>query len=355
MNWKTIIGIGITIGLAILLVFKLKANKEITEGKVYQYDRTEIITVGAEVVQKKNAGWQTPYSGIFEPNRETKISAETQGRINSVMTDVGRRVSQNQPLIQLDHSLLDLNLQSIEVNIDGLKNDIRRYTILTEADAIQGVQLEKTQQGLASAEVQRASVLEQIKKSTIHAPFSGIVTAKMNEVGGFAAPGVPLLQITDIATLKFTIQVTENDLTALELHQDYQIKSDAYPEIPFTGKLIMIGSKANPGNSFPVQFSVKNTPDLKIKAGMFGEVKLSADQEEEGIIIPSAALIGSADQPRVYLVKEQKAVLQDVVVSHRIRNQAVIAEGLKEGDVLITRGFINLFENANVNVNVGNE
>src|SRR5690625_5352186 len=113
-------------------------------------------------------------------------------------------LSQNQPLIQLDQSLLDLDLQSIEGNIDGLKNDIRRYTILTEADAIQGVQLEKTQQGLASAEVQRATVLEQIKKSTIHAPFSGIVTAKMNEVGGFAAPGVPLLQITDIATLKFT-------------------------------------------------------------------------------------------------------------------------------------------------------
>jgi membrane fusion protein (multidrug efflux system) len=42
---------------------------------------------------------------------------------------------------------------------------------------------------------------EQINKTTIKAPFDGVVTAKLTEEGAFAAPGVPLLQITDIRTL----------------------------------------------------------------------------------------------------------------------------------------------------------
>ena len=36
----------------------------------------------------------------------------------------------------------------------------------------------------------------------------------------------------------------------------------------------MIGSKANMGSSFPIQFTVNNTSDLKIKSGMFGKVNI---------------------------------------------------------------------------------
>ena len=43
----------------------------------------------------------------------------------------------------------------------------------------------------------------------------------------------------------------------------------------------MIGSKANIGSSFPIQFTVNNTSDLKIKSGMFGKVNLKNDIEEK--------------------------------------------------------------------------
>ena len=93
----------------------------------------------------------------------------------------------------MDNSLLKLQLQTVEVQIEGLQDDVNRYTILTEADAVQGVQLEKAKLGLKSAKVQKATLQEQINKTTIKAPFSGVVTAKLSEIGAFAAPGVPLL------------------------------------------------------------------------------------------------------------------------------------------------------------------
>ena len=279
-----------------------------------------------------------------------KISAELQGKINTVLVDVGSVVNKGQSLILLDNSILKLQLQTIEVQIEGLEADVNRYTILAKADVIQGVQLEKAELGLKSAKVQKATLLEQINKTTIKAPFNGVVTAKLSEVGAFAAPGIPLLQITDIKILKFTVNVPEKDLSQFKFNQSYFISADAYPEISLSGKTSMIGSKANIGSSFPIQFTINNTSDLKIKSGMFGKVNLKNDIEEKGIIISASAIVGSANQPQIYLIKNGKSVLQNITISKKIQNKVVVLSGLKEGDVIVTNGFINLFDGANVTV-----
>jgi multidrug efflux pump subunit AcrA (membrane-fusion protein) len=112
----------------------------------------------------------------------------------------------------------------------------------------------------------------------------------------------------------------------------------------------MIGSKANMGSSFPVQFAVNNTPDLKIKSGMFGKVNLKNDNQEKSIIIPASAIVGTANQPQVYLIKNGKSVLQNITISKKIQNKAIVLSGLNEGDVIVTNGFINLFDGANITV-----
>lgn len=348
MIWKTIIGIVAGIAILALVVFKLKNNKEITQSKVYQYDKEQAINVQADTLQLESVNADSSYSGTFEPNKETKISAELQGKINTILVDAGSVVSKGQTLIQLDNSLLKLQLQTIDVQIEGLEADVNRYTILAKADAIQGVQLEKTELGLKSAKVQKATLLEQINKTTIKAPFSGVVTAKLSEEGAFAAPGVPLLQITDITTLKFTINVPEKDLSQFKLNQSYSLSADAYSEISLNGKAIMMGSKANMGSSFPVQFIVNNTSDLKIKSGMFGKVLLKNEMSGKGIIIPSSAIQGTENQPQVYIVKNGKALLHNITISKKTQNKAVVSNGLNEGDVIVTNGFINLFDGANV-------
>lgn len=351
MNWKKILGIIAGLALIAFVVIKLKNNKEITENKVYQFDKNKALHVSAETIELQSLNTEASFSGTFEPNKETKISAETQGKINAVLVDVGSVVSKGQQLILLDNSLLKLQLQTIEIQLEGLQADVNRYTVLAKADAIQGVQLEKAQLGLKSAKVQRATLLEQINKSTIKAPFNGLVTAKLSEEGAFAAPGMPLLQITDISNLKFTVLVSENDLGKFKLNQSYVISADAYSDITLKSKSLMIGSKANLGSSFQVQFTVNNTPDLKIKAGMFGKVNLDTKSQEKGIIIPSSSIVGSEGQAQVYIVKNGKAVLQNIVISRKTKNKSIISSGLKVGDKVITNGFITLFDGATISIN----
>jgi len=243
------------------------------------------------------------------------------------------------------------------VQIEGLEDDVKRFTILTQADAVQGVQLEKAMLGLKSAKVQRATLLEQISKTTIRAPFNGVVTAKFNEEGSFAAPGIPL--ITDISNLRFTVNVPENDLNKFQSDRNYSVSADVFPDteltgrvtmVELTGRVTMVGSKANIGNSFPVQLQVANTKNLSIKSGMFGKVNLTSGKGEKGILIRSSAIMESGEKPQVYLVKDGKAMIHDVTISRNFGNQSVVSSGLQEGDVIITSGFINLSSGMNVSI-----
>ena len=344
-------GIAFTLVIIGLMIFKLKSNKTKIEEKVYQFDKNEAINIQVDTLKIENIEYENSFTGTFEPFKETKISAETQGKINKLLVDVGSVVSKGQQLIELDNTLLKLQLQAASIQIESLEADVARYTILANADAIQGVQLEKTLNGLKAAQIQKATIQEQINKSYIKAPFNGIVTAKMTEEGAFAAPGVPLLQITNISTLKFTINVNEADLNQFVLNQNYSISIDALPEIKTNGKITMIGSKANIGSSFPIQFSINNTKDFLIKSGMFGRVLITNNQQtKKGISIPTSAIIGSSDKPQVYVVKNSNVVLQDINIVKKINNITIVSNGIAEGDIIVTNGFINLFDGANVKI-----
>jgi hypothetical protein len=61
--------------------------------------------------------------------------------------------------------------------------------------------------------------------------------------------------------------------------------------------------------------------------------------------------VGSTIQPQVYIVKNGKAMLHPISVSQRMENKVVVQSGLHEGDVIVTSGFINLFDGANVHIN----
>lgn len=346
---KKIINILILIALLAIVVLKLRENKEVVKNRVYQYDKQKTIKVFAQDVVLETVDAAKQFTGTFQPNKEVKVNADVQGKIIRYYVKQGDRVSKGQALVKLDASLLQIQLNQVNVQIETLEKDLARYQILADADAIPGVKLEKVQQGIKTAKTQKQSILTKMQKTTIKAPFSGVVTMKFKEVGAFAAPGMPLVMITNIDKLKFTINVPEQSLSIFKKGDITTIKSDTYPNLELKGKVIRIGSKGNMSNSFPVQFEVANTKNKKIKANMFGKVLVDAlSKETKAIVIPVGATVGSELKPQVYLVKDGKAVLTDIAISNRFDDKIIVANGIKEGDVIVTSGFINLFDGANV-------
>lgn len=347
MRKRIIITVSI-LGILILTGIRLISNKKTTEERVYRYNKNQVISIQADTAKLQQILTIKAYPGTFEPNKESKLSTDIQGKITQFYVDLGSSVKKGESLVQLDNSLLNIQLQTINVQIKSLEADVNRYTVLSKAEAIQGVQLEKAELGLQSALLQKATIQEQIAKTTLRAPFDGIVTAKFSEAGAFAAPGIPLLQLSNISELKFTIAVPENDLCKFQMHQDGIIRADVYNALELPCIVSMIGSKALAGNNYQVQFTTQNTQDLKIKAGMFGKVIPVQTEPELKILIPASAIMGSDENAHIYLIQNQQAKLQPVTLGERFENNVSITHGLQSGDIYVTSGFINLFNGANV-------
>lgn len=347
---KKILYILIPLVLLGLVVAKLLSNKQIAEARVFQYDREQPIPVSILQVEMAKIQPEYAFTGTFAPDKESRLSAEIQGKVNRILVDAGATVKKGQVLVMLDDALLQWQLKAAEVQVKGLEADLNRYRILVENEAIQGIQLEKTALALETARVQAGTLREQINKTQIRAPFDGIVTAQLTEEGDFAAPGKPLLQLTDIGRIKLEIQVPEQDLKLFEVGKKYLVSIPSLPA-ELTGTVHMIGSRGNAANSFPVEIMVANMPEKEIKAGMFGQLNLHRNTEIEGIMIPSSAILGSDLAPQVYVIKAGKAIIRDIHIEKRMQDKVLVRSGLGEKDTLIVGGLINVFDGASVIAN----
>jgi RND family efflux transporter MFP subunit len=349
MNAKRLLWIFTLVAIIVIMVLQLKKNKEITLNRVYHYDKSAPISIHVDTVELQQPNYKTILPGIFNADKATKISADVPGKIIKVYVHEGSIVKKGDPLVQQDKSDFELQLKQAEVNIKGLEDDVRRYSVLKKADAVQGVKLEKAQLGLEAARIQKAMLEDKIAKTTIRAPFSGVVTMKFKEKGEYAAPGMPVVQLVNISKLKFNLNVAENEIGLFKKGLEFPIVPDIYPEDTLIGTITTVGSESNKmSHDFPIQITVKNTPDLKIKSGMFGKVHVIKDSKDERIIIEASTIVGSSIHPKVYIIKNGKAMLRDIIISGRYKNKAIISKGLKPGDVIVTTGFINLFDGANV-------
>ncbi|MCC7158834.1 MAG: efflux RND transporter periplasmic adaptor subunit [Ignavibacteria bacterium] len=339
---KKILYIMVLIVIIALVIFKLSSNKNTVEEKVYRYGKQEEILITADTAAYRQLTGEITYTGTFEPYREGKVMAEAPGKIVYLNVELGDYLNAGTVVAQIDNELLKLQLDAVNVQIEGFEKDVNRYTILVEADAVQGIQLEKTILALKGAEVQRQILQEQIYKTTIRAPFSGVVTQKFTELGTVLAPSVPIIQITDISTLNLTISVPESDIVYFYVKQQLDVSSDISPDKTLPGKVIMIGSRGDAAHNFPVQIQVTNTRNLLLKASMFGSVKILVGDNQSNITVPKNAIFGSSIKPQIYVIENGKTILKDVAVGFQNENYTTISHGIKDGEIIVTSGFINL-------------
>jgi multidrug resistance efflux pump len=113
-------------------------------------------------------------------------------------------------IARLDGELLPCGWKQRKCKWEAWKRTAR-YTILARADAVQAVQLEKTDVALEAGRIQRDNLNEQLRRTTIVAPFSGQVVQLLVEVGTVLAPSMPVAQLTDHRALELVLLVTASD------------------------------------------------------------------------------------------------------------------------------------------------
>jgi RND family efflux transporter MFP subunit len=339
----------IGISLIILTIITLLGNKEKAAAKLYIHDVNAAVLVETIKPQLHTFDSQFSYLGTFEPNKQAMVSAEGQGKVLSVEFEEGDVVKKGSVLAKLDDEMLRLQLQTIEVNLDGQRKDEQRYRILAEQNAAPDIQLEKIELAIKGLEIQKAQILKQIKGCTIVSPFNGIITKKMIDLGSVIGVGTPVAEITDISMLKLAINIPERDINKFKVGQNVDVSADITPDQIIGGIVKMISPQADKTHNIKVQIEVKNNAN-GLKAGMFATAIMASGSSINALSIPRKTLVGSTKSPQVYVVKNGKAVLTSFNAGTADSDYIEIVSGVTESDKVVIKGQVNLKNNSNVNI-----
>ncbi|MEP0775023.1 MAG: efflux RND transporter periplasmic adaptor subunit, partial [Acidobacteriota bacterium] len=136
------------------------------------------------------------------PNRRAVLAAEVGGAVERLTVTEGARVREGETLVSIDTRALQQALAEAEAVYRRAQADFERAEQLAERRSITRQQLIDARAAHDVALARLESARLQLSKSQVKAPWDGTVAVKRVEVGDFAVPGQPLLELVDTARLK---------------------------------------------------------------------------------------------------------------------------------------------------------
>ena len=288
--------------------------------------------------------------GTINANNDVRIVSQTSGKVTKVLCRVGDYESGKSVLIQVDDKLQDAALKLARVNLEKATKDYDRYKQLYKENSITDSQLEDAQLAYESANDKFVVAQRQYNDTRISTPISGYVTSRAVNVGDFVNPGMVVAEVVDISRLKVTVNVNERDVMDFRPGDKVKITTDVYPGVDFIGYIKTITSKADADHTYPVEIEFVNNREHPLKAGMFAKVYLTARSASESLMIPRQALVGSVEDPEVFVVKDGVASLKKIVVGAGYNNSLEVLSGLTKGETVVTTGQDNLEDGYKVNI-----
>lgn len=209
----------------------------------------------------------------------------------------------------------------------------------------------------AEADVQRLQariqrLKDDVRKTTILAPVSGIVTRRYTEVGAWLELGGKVVDLVVLNPVLVQVPVHERDINRVRLGDKASIVVDALPGRTFTGKVKHIIPQADAASrTFPVKIEVTNPADIPLKAGMFARITLHAGAAQPRLFVPKDAVARRSTGQGVFVVEENKARFVPIKTGNLHEGLVEIVEGsLKVDDTVVVTGNETLQDQAAVAV-----
>ncbi len=216
---------------------------------------------------------------------------------------------------------------------------------LTAAEArLSAVQKGASQEQLAvlEAQVKQAeTALElanlQLGYTRVTAPIQGVIAQLTVEVGSMAAPSLAAGLVVDDRQMKANALVPESYINQLRVGEAVEIEAKASGS-SFSGTISAITPVADQATrQFPVEFSVVNSSNT-LKAGMMGTVYLTIGEGRNQLALPVDTVLFEGEQAYVYVVEDGRARRRNIRVGLNTGTLVGAADGLREGEQVISRG-----------------
>ncbi len=302
--------------------------------------------------------------GNVEASQTVALRARVDGQINTVNFREGQAVAKGDVLFRIDPRPYQAALRQAEANAlrdraarDQARSQERRYQELLAKNFIskEAYAQIRTNAETAEATAQASqAALENARLNleycTISSPLDGYVGKVLLQAGNMVRANDvnPLVVINQVRPIYVNFAVPEQSLPAVRKYQaEGPLATDVVPTDPSmppaSGHLIFIDNAVDPSTgTIRLRAQFDNT-DATLWPGQFVNISLRLYEQQNAIVIPSQALQNGPEGQYVYVIGEDLlADVRKVKVARSDGERAVVDEGLKPGERVVTRGQLRL-------------
>jgi len=310
--------------------------------------------------------------GNVEAFLTVAVKARVDGQIVAVNFREGQPVKKDEVLFRIDSRPYEAVLRQAEANVlrdraarDQARSQAKRYQELLDKNFISKEAYAQIRTNAETAEATaKASqaALENARLNleycTIYSPLDGYVGKVLLQAGNMVRANDvnPLVVINQVQPIYVNFAVPEQNLPEVRKYQAQSpLRVDVVPTDPAmaaaSGQLIFIDNAVDPTTGTIRLRAQFENRDATLWPGQFVNVSLRLYEQADAIVIPARALQNGPEGEYVYVVNEEGvADVRKVKVARADGDRAIIAEGLKAGERVVTRGQLRLGPKTRVQV-----
>lgn len=282
-------------------------------------------------------------TGTIIANEEVEVRSETQGRIIHIYFKEGERVAAGKLLVKIDDSELQAQLKKADLDMQLAEDDEARNKKLLAVNGISKEEYDASLNKLLQLQAGKQLIEAQIAKTSVIAPFSGVIGLRYVSEGGFVSSNnlIAVLQQTDPVKLEFSIPekyaAGMQNGTAVGFTVEGNTKS-------FSGKVYAKEPKIDPATRTVKIRAISQNPNNELIPGAFAKLDIELGINLKALVVPSEAIIPGITGQSVMLMKNGKVAMQPVKIGIRNESDVEITEGVVPGDTVIISGLLTVRE-----------
>lgn len=285
-------------------------------------------------------------TGVVEPSLEIRIGPRTPGRIVDLRVDEGDRVKRGQLLARLEDDDLRASVAELEARARYARGVHERNTELRRSGLISVDAVERAKTDLEAAEAALRRSRDTRAQMQLTAPADGTIIRRDAEIGEYAPVNTPLFYMAGPQPLRIAAEVDEEDMPRVVPGQRVLIRSDAFPERSFEGRVLEITPRGDTvARSYRVRIGFVGDSPLPI--GMSTETNIVIEERPAALLVPVSALAADA----VWVVAADGRVARRVLkIGVRAPDRVEVLDGLADGESFVDRPPATLHDGQRVRV-----
>jgi len=287
-------------------------------------------------------------TGQIEALQSIELRPEVEGRIVGILFHEGQEVEQGAPLFQVDSTELAAQVAQLAAQRDLAQQDLARTKDLVTQNAASTADLQRAEATARGAEAQYRLQSTRLGRTTVRAPFAGVVGQRFVSLGDYVTTSSRLLSLQTVTPQRAAFQVPERYARSLRPGQAVSFRVGAIAGRDFVGQVDFVDPVVQlPGRTILVKALVAN-PQRLLQPGMFIEARLVTAVRPRAVVIPEEAIVPLEGSNFVWVVADGKANRRPVTLGVRTPGFVEVASGVAAGEQVVTGGLELLFPGAPV-------